>query len=74
MAEIEKRHDLESQNLNIKNLVCFENIFFKWMQGDQKISKNICLIFLKIPPKVTKSMKVQNIYNKAQFESPKHLR
>jgi hypothetical protein len=30
-------------------------------------------IFPKIAPKVAKSTKGQNIYNKAQFESPKHL-
>jgi hypothetical protein len=29
--------------------------------------------FSKNSPKVTKSKKAQNIYNKAQFENPKHL-
>jgi hypothetical protein len=36
------------------------------------VKKN-CQIFLKIAQKVTKSEKGQNIYNKAEFENPKHL-
>jgi len=43
-----------------------------YYQGDQKIRKN-CQIFQKIAQKVAKSKKAKNIYNKAQFESPKHL-
>jgi hypothetical protein len=42
-------------------------------QGDQKIRK-IHQIFQKITQKVAKSKKNQNMYNKAQFESPKHVR
>ena len=45
----------------------------KWEQGDQMIRKKICQIFKRIAQKVAKSKKGQNIYNKAQFESPKHL-
>jgi len=41
-------------------------------QGDQKMRKNLPN-FSKIAQKVAKSKKGQNIYNKAQFESPKHL-
>jgi hypothetical protein len=42
-------------------------------QGDQKIRKKICQIFqTKIAQKVAKSKKRQNIYNKSQFERPKH--
>jgi hypothetical protein len=41
-------------------------------QGDQKIRK-INQFFSKIAQKVAKSKKAKNIYNKAQFESPKHL-
>jgi hypothetical protein len=40
-------------------------------QGDQKVRKN-CPIFRKVAQK-SPSQKRQNIYNKAQFESPKHL-
>jgi hypothetical protein len=43
-------------------------------QGDQKIRrKKICQIFQRIAQKATNSKKGQIIYNKAQFESPKHL-
>jgi hypothetical protein len=45
---------------------------FRRGQGDQKIRKNR-QFFQKIAQKVAKSKKVQKIYNKAQFESPKHL-
>ncbi len=42
-------------------------------QGDQKIRKKIAKIKKKIAQKVAKSKKGQNIYNKSQFERPKHL-
>ncbi len=42
-----------------------------WQEGDQKISKKNA-IFLN-SPKSCQVKKGQNIYNKAQFESPKHL-
>jgi hypothetical protein len=38
----------------------------------RQLEKN-CQIFQRIAQKVTKSKKGQNIYNKAQFENPKHL-
>jgi hypothetical protein len=38
----------------------------------RRFEKN-CQIFQKVAQKVAKSKKGQNIYNKAQFESPKHL-
>ncbi len=38
-----------------------------------RMTKKIHQIFQRRVPKVTKSKKGQNIYNKAQFESPKHL-
>jgi hypothetical protein len=38
----------------------------------RRLEKN-CQFFQKIAQKVAKSKKVKNIYNKAQFESPKHL-
>jgi hypothetical protein len=38
----------------------------------RRLEKN-CQIFQRIAQKVTKSKKGQNIYNKAQFGSPKHL-
>jgi hypothetical protein len=41
-------------------------------QGDQKISKKIAKFF-KNSPKSFQVKKGQNIYHKAQFESPKHL-
>jgi hypothetical protein len=44
----------------------------KAQQGDQMIRKTICQIFQRIAHKVAKSRKGQNIYNKAQFGSPKH--
>ncbi len=44
-----------------------------WNQGDQKIRKKMRQIYQIIAQKVAKSKKGQNIYNKAQFESPKHL-
>jgi hypothetical protein len=43
-------------------------------QGDQKIRKKLCQNFQKIAPKVAKSIEGQTIYNKALFESPKHLK
>ncbi len=47
--------------------------FFKDLhQGNQKIRKKICLIFQRIA-KSCQVKKGQNIYNKAQFECPKHL-
>jgi len=39
---------------------------------NRRLEKN-CQIFQRITQKVGKSKKGQNIYNKAQFESPKHL-
>ncbi len=42
-------------------------------QGDQKIRQKIRQIFQKITQKVAESKKDQKIYNKDQFESPKHL-
>jgi hypothetical protein len=41
-------------------------------QSDQKIKKNFCPIFQNVTQKVSKAQKAKNIYNKAQFESPKH--
>jgi hypothetical protein len=41
-------------------------------QGDQKIRKK-SPNFSKNSPKSCQVKKSQNIYNKAQFESPKHL-
>jgi len=38
----------------------------------RRLEKN-CQIFERIAEKVAKSKQGQNIYNKAQFESPKHL-
>jgi hypothetical protein len=35
--------------------------------------EKIAQIYKKYPPKVSKSIKGQNINNKAQFESPKYL-
>jgi len=37
------------------------------------IEKKICPIFRKVA-KTVANQKIQNIYIKAQFESPKHLR
>ena len=45
----------------------------KYGQCDQTIRKKDCQIFQRIAQKVAKSKKGQNIYNKAQFENPKHL-
>jgi hypothetical protein len=42
-------------------------------QSDQTIRKKICQIFQRIAQKVAKSKKGKNIYDKAQFENPKHL-
>ncbi len=42
-------------------------------QGDQKIRKIHRQFFQKIAHKVARSKKAKNIYNKAQFERPKHL-
>jgi hypothetical protein len=41
-------------------------------QGDQKVSKKIAKIS-KNSPNSCQVKKGQNIYSKAQFESPKHL-
>ncbi len=38
----------------------------------RRLEKN-CQIFRRIAYKVAKSKKGQNIYNKTQFQSPKHL-
>jgi hypothetical protein len=43
-----------------------------YAQGDQKIRKKLT-IFSKNSPKSHQIKKEQNIYNKAQFESPKQL-
>jgi hypothetical protein len=51
----------------MKNLAIFGRA-----QGDHKIRKKIAKFFKKAQ-KVAKSKKGQNIYNKAQFERPKHL-
>ncbi len=45
----------------------------KYGQSDQTIRKKDRQIFQRIAQKVAKSKKGQNIYNKAQFENPKHL-
>jgi hypothetical protein len=42
------------------------------MQGDQKIRKKLPT-FSKNSPKSCQAKKGQNVYNKAQFEGPKHL-
>ncbi len=39
----------------------------------RRLEKKDCQIFQKIAQKVAKSKKAKNIYNKAQFESSKHL-
>ncbi len=52
---------------SMKNLAIFGRA-----QGDQKIRKKIAKFFKK-SPKSCQFKKGQNIYNKAQFESPKHL-
>jgi len=39
----------------------------------RRLAKKIAKFFQKIALKVAKSKIGQNIYNKAQFESPKHL-
>ncbi len=46
--------------------------FGDWLVSDQKIRKKLPN-FSKIAQKVAKSKKGQNIHNKDQFESPKHL-
>jgi hypothetical protein len=51
----------------MKNLAIFGRA-----QGDQKIRKKIAKFFKK-SPKSCQVKKGQNIYNKALFESPKHL-
>jgi hypothetical protein len=43
------------------------------MQRDQKIRKNRQFFSKKLPKKLPSQKKAKNIYNKAQFESPKHL-
>ncbi len=51
-------------------------VVLPWLLGvqrDQKIRKKFAKFKKKIAQKVAKSKKGQNIYNKAQFESPKHL-
>jgi hypothetical protein len=39
----------------------------------RRLEKKFAKFFKKIAQKVAKSKKCQNIYNKAQFERPKHL-
>ncbi len=43
------------------------------MQGDRMIGGEIAKILEKVAKTVAKTKKCQNIFNKAQFESPKHL-
>ncbi len=43
------------------------------MQGDRMIGGESAKILEKVAKKVAKQKKCQNIFNKAQFESPKHL-
>jgi hypothetical protein len=38
-----------------------------------RFEKKICPIFQNVTQKVSKAKKAKNIYNKAQFENPKHL-
>jgi hypothetical protein len=42
-------------------------------QSDQMIKNKNCQIFLKNSPESHQVKRSQNIYNKAQFENPKHL-
>jgi hypothetical protein len=43
-----------------------------WEQGDQKVRKKLTQFFKKYPKK-SLGKNGQKIYNKAQFENPKHL-
>jgi hypothetical protein len=55
-----------------KNATLKANVFYH--QGDRRFGKKIAQFFKKVAQTVSKPRpKGQNIFNKSQFESPKHL-
>jgi hypothetical protein len=53
----------------------YVNTTFKELEHRNRVTVlgGNCLIFQKVAPKISKLKNCQNVYNKAQIESPKYL-